>query len=1444
MNRLHVVAFMALAGMMANGQNVSRNLSDGLTPPAVAPGAPAGVKALSGLESINLYSGHLSVTIPLLQVGGRGEAGYEIVARGGTAPWTMTLDTAPFCPLPNDPCNGFTHTTTASNREQNPFEAPYAPGVVFGKRSGTAPFVCATNGMTVYQTYFTHLVFEQPDGTQVKLVDSSLVSPEASSTCGLAARNRGTRFTAMGISQIVFVSDATVVDDPLLLSPDKFAISGVLLFPNGVEYRVDVGVVTRITDRNGNKVTIQYAAGTTKPNLVTDSLGREVTIEHDVNDPTKGWVDRITYKGKSGVSRVMYVERVRTGTMPIRSDLASTTLNFGNADGYIHNFDRLLKKVWLADGRSYELEYTRYGEVAKLKLPTGGSVEYDHGAGLSNAGAIAGTYAGGGVLDRPGTIANTTSSDPGWRPAVYRRLLERRTYPTGGSTAEATTSYSRRESGSAPWTVGGVTSWVTVTAATYMEETTTGTGITGSITLRHSFFEAADTPAVAGSNRGTGSPLQSMINHVGAARMPNDDNVYEGVEYKTVAPGLHSTEKGFVLATDTSRALRVCQETVLAGGSTNKRAETLLFYDARGNVTETYAYGYGDGPELTRMGGVPQSCGAVPAGNTYQRRTVTTYKGDATYVADSRHLWQLPATEETFGYGGTQVAKTVYEYDGRVVLAAELSPVAGHDATNYPTTRAERGNVTAIHRYKSSGAALTSAYQYDLLGNARYVMTPVLVAAWSAGYSNSAGLDAAAANAGKWTYADACDAAIGSSKALAFVTGEELPKATSTASAFSTSATYDCYLGQPTGFTDINGVSTAFGYGAVAANYDQLILLKRAAGTGAEAQTSYEYALGGPSPSVAVSGALRTASDGLLRTKAVYDGFGREVESQQHNGTAWVVTKKVYDGAHRVWKVYNPTTGTPTVFTETAYDGLGRPTQVTAPGGAKTTYSYSENETTVTDPANVKKKLVTDALGRLESVMEDPGGLGLTTKYFYSATGNLLTVCPNGGTLATTTGVCTGVAQARTFTYDWLGRLLTVANPESSPISYGYDETASTNGAGQLTSKSQLRGVTAQVTATTRFHYDSLGRMTSKTYTGAPDGIVTPAVTYTYDAHNPAIAGVTSYAKGRRTRVEVTGGLVTTIDSFDEMGRATRSSQGTYRFGSDTVAGYEYLRSGALSVMRLPTGRTLTYTFDDAGRPTGVGDGATTYASSAAYTEFGAMSSLRMNGWKLRESRSYDASRLQLTGIGVDKCTDETAQCTTPAAVRAFGLVYTTSATGGNGSGPNNNGSVRQQTISDEGVLRATQVYGYDALDRLTMFTEGTLSETNCYDAHGNRAVLQRAGLSPLVPQVVGCGDVGTLFPSNRWAGTAYDAAGGIGNDGRSLLRYDGEDRLVGTVPVSGGSWTQYGYDGDGKRVLAGGVTFVYDAFGKLAVEYGGTVTVSGREFVGVDHLGSTRTVV
>lgn len=48
------------------------------TPPGLAPGAPVGAYALSGFENINLYSGNLNFTLPLLKVGGRGRVGASV----------------------------------------------------------------------------------------------------------------------------------------------------------------------------------------------------------------------------------------------------------------------------------------------------------------------------------------------------------------------------------------------------------------------------------------------------------------------------------------------------------------------------------------------------------------------------------------------------------------------------------------------------------------------------------------------------------------------------------------------------------------------------------------------------------------------------------------------------------------------------------------------------------------------------------------------------------------------------------------------------------------------------------------------------------------------------------------------------------------------------------------------------------------------------------------------------------------------------------------------------------------------------------------------------------------------------------------------------------------------------------------------------------------------
>jgi RHS repeat-associated protein len=93
----------------------------------------------------------------------------------------------------------------------------------------------------------------------------------------------------------------------------------------------------------------------------------------------------------------------------------------------------------------------------------------------------------------------------------------------------------------------------------------------------------------------------------------------------------------------------------------------------------------------------------------------------------------------------------------------------------------------------------------------------------------------------------------------------------------------------------------------------------------------------------------------------------------------------------------------------------------------------------------------------------------------------------------------------------------------------------------------------------------------------------------------------------------------------------------------------------------------------------------------------------------------------------------------------------------------------------------------------------------------------------------------------NPQLGIAYDAAGNLTAIGGFTFAYDAENRLVSSTLNS--ITTNYAYDGEGRRVKKGPVVMVYDAFGRLAAEYGGTADPVGTEYLTADHLGSTRLV-
>jgi hypothetical protein len=52
------------------------DIKDGFTPPGLEPGSPVGSYVLSGFDTVNYFNGSLNFALPLLEVGGRGLAGY------------------------------------------------------------------------------------------------------------------------------------------------------------------------------------------------------------------------------------------------------------------------------------------------------------------------------------------------------------------------------------------------------------------------------------------------------------------------------------------------------------------------------------------------------------------------------------------------------------------------------------------------------------------------------------------------------------------------------------------------------------------------------------------------------------------------------------------------------------------------------------------------------------------------------------------------------------------------------------------------------------------------------------------------------------------------------------------------------------------------------------------------------------------------------------------------------------------------------------------------------------------------------------------------------------------------------------------------------------------------------------------------------------------------
>jgi RHS repeat-associated protein len=834
---------------------------------------------------------------------------------------------------------------------------------------------------------------------------------------------------------------------------------------------------------------------------------------------------------------------------------------------------------------------------------------------------------------------------------------------------------------------------------------------------------------------------------------------------------------------------------ILDTGGNALAAASTTQYDADLNPISTNSYDYASIDSTTAQTG---AIGSIALG-TLVRTAETTYLVNDTAISSTirqtyrdRQLLGLPSSSRVKNAAGTIMAQSEVKYDETGF--APLTCGAIHGWTDPGAV--VRGMPTTMRSWLNPGGTwLETHAQYDQCGSPRM--------SWDA-------RDPTRTNPTQIEYSSTYDYGYPTSTISAD------PDGTGPLSSLTSSTAYDVTTGAVNSTTDANNQITNFSYDTK----NRLSLITRPTGGGS---TSYEYGT--------TVGSLftktRTAQDATryIETYQYFDGLGRASRSFLNESGSYVTTDTQYDNMGRTWRVSNPyrvtnlTDGVnPSgLWTSTVYDALGRALTVTTPDGAAVISAYSGQEVTVTDQAGKKRKSVTDGLGRLKEIYEDPTSSNYLTSYTYDVLDSLLTV--------------TQGSQTRTFVYDSLKRLTSAANPESGTIGYQYDSN------GNLLVKTDARG------ASTHLAYDDLNRLTRRWYNGSSStsatthnsptllsGVVaTDEATYTYDA-------VTN-SKGRLTSVSSTTSA-TNYTAYDAMGRLTAGNQVTDGQTYSMTHGYD-LASNQIS-MSYPSGRVVETEYDSAGRMAGVKQQSGAYYAGGVYTDatnrlhyaaHGAVDIMKL-GNGLWEHTTFN-NRLQPTQIGLGTSSTDSS---------TVGLSYTYGTT-------NNNGNVLTHSYAGGG-LSYTQTFEYDALNRLTVTGEGagSWSETNLYDRYGNRSVAGGLSFSDITNRIT-------------TAGYSYDGAGNLKNDPTQSFVFDAENK----IKTVNGEGDVYLYDGDGNRVrknflygekvrmvYSGGLLiaeydlsntlkkeYVYGAKGLIATIEPGAVI----NYTTADHLGTPRVV-
>jgi RHS repeat-associated protein len=1422
-----LVLATAMAGVSAMGQTTPPDISplDGTTPAINTPGNPAAAYSLSSIEHLNFANGHLSFSLPLAELMGRGNA-KETMVLPIESNWRVENQNYTYSP------DGQTFYYGTAYLPINEVWAADGPthwsGAMIQRSLGdTCSPAQGEPNNEVWINTLLRLTFKAPDGTEYEFRDAQTGGLKEGVLTGAnnlnSGYNRGTIFQAWDGSGATYTASTGLTDQPRAGcystgSGGSPTGNGVLQLRDGTSYTVTAGYVAKIEDRNGNTLTLPAPNGGTV--TITDGLGRQVTDSLTSNGET------ITYPVAGGAQETVTITYNTQGNLLMQTDPAGHNLTGLNTLQTLEQLfptidwncntnvpscpnpsngstlwdpNGLVQSVSYPNGQSYQFLYNSFGDVAEVILPTCGAYRYFYNLQTLEVGNSAPSTGSGYVIER--TLAEkdvyTNQNDTAPSQVIKYSSITNSNGTTG-------------QSGHVVYSDGSIEDHYSFAINPYPPLDGTA----------YKFWQE-------------GKELQTNYTDTnGTTLLLADYSNWQQMAYPNGAwwtnPALNPGCPNSCAQTPEYNP-RVIDKTTTIG---TQQSEQDFTYDQYNNQTEEDEYDFGTGSH----------------GSALIRATTTSYQyytnpPPGAYIVDLP-LQRLVCT--AIGAGcttGSATARTNYTYDGTtyVPIATGESSIGNHDAA-YTTGGANnltRGNATTIAQYLT-GTPLNSNYSYDIAGNIVTTWDPRTVV-HSYGYTDAGTLTTGVTFALP-TSVTSYTAISGSSTAIP-----------TTGTALTSTVQYDYNLGKPTQTTDVNGNATSYSY--TGEPLGRLLKVTRAADNGTTTFTYNDVPSSEPSSELPGLVNVETASDqassgdGKMKSVVFYDGLGREWESSKRAASQNIMVCKTYDVRSRLYTQSNPafssvTFGTGSANTDTSicginapigatsygYDGLSRPIKVTDPDGSLTSYLYQAdtashtNQTLEIEPGATGQQPnrlhYADAAGRLKELDENvtswqSGSYGFSgqstykTTYGYDVLDDLLSVAQSN--------------EPRSFLYDSLKRLTQAANPESGTIIYTYDPS------NNLSTRTDANGSVLTFSA-----YDGMNRVTGKSYSLGTLANVQPTSTVSYAYGDTQTS---CNLKGRLMSVSA-GSLVTNYSCYEWAGKPTSSSQVT---SGTTYSMPSYAYDLALEPISFtfPSLRVQTTQYDTGGRvasATGTYNALpTTYAGSFGYFPDGTLANVSL-GPSAQVQQYCQNNRLQTIGVRLGAAAQ--TNCANSSDLLNLAMAY--------GSAGANDGNLTKETLVAP-LNSIADTFTYDAYNRIINATEGTApawTQTYNYDAYGNRWVTSPGGFSLYQFTPTGLANFNT---KNQVViqGSTYDNAGNQTVIGGYTFTYDAENRLYSSA--IGNSTTSYTYDGEGRRVIkatTGGTTTVYvcDADGEVAAEYSNTPPPKvGTLYLTADHLGSTR---